>query len=297
PPTPITPPGLLECRELLEVRGFEGNPTTVFNVWHAGGIGAFSRTSEQYFRGTFSMRLHASLGVYPCAQNPLQPYLYQDVQLPTEVYSITTLSVGGRYRVDASNLECSISGPDEDDVLYLRLLETDGDPITPLTMTHVITNGAAVTGTWHLINRDLSDDVNLEDYQGQPIRIYWNATHDSDYHGTFFYLDELSAQICTQWPVPDLEPGTGSIGGLIRTLNQYYVPVVLPGAEVWAYQQGGQTYETRSIQNGTYHFYNLPPGTYTIHSQTWVGSTLRTATTQVTIGADEVNFNVNLLLQ
>lgn len=297
PPTPITPPGLLECRELLEVRGFEGNPTTVFNVWHAGGMGAFSRTSEQYFQGTFSMRLHASLGVYPCAQSDLQPYLYQDVQLPTAVYSITTLSVGGRYRVDASNLECSISGPDEDDVLYLRLLETDGDPITPLTMTHVITNGAAVTGTWHAISRDLSDDVNLEDYQGQPIRIYWNATHDSDYHGTFFYLDELSAQICTQWPVPDLEPGTGSIGGLVRTLNQYYVPVVLPGAEVWAYQQGGQTYETRSIHNGTYHFYNLPPGTYTIHSQTWVGSTLRTATTQVTIGADEVNFNVNLLLQ
>lgn len=297
PPPQTPPPGLLNCRELLEVRGFEGNPSTVFNVWRAGGMGAFSRTSEQYFRGTFSMRLHASLGVYPCAQSNLQPFLYQDVQLPTEVYSITTLNVSGRYLVSASNLECSAGGPDGDDVLYLRLQNTSGDPLTPLATTHIITTGNTMTNTWHLISRDLSNDANLEDFRGQTIRIYWNATHDGDYNGTFFYLDELSAQICTQWPVPDPVASTGAIGGLVRTLNQYNIPTILPGTDVWAYQQGGQTYQTRSIHDGTYHFYNLPPGAYTIHSQTWVGSTLRTATTQVTIAADEVNFNVNLLLQ
>lgn len=297
PPSQTPPAGLLQCRELLEVRGFEGNPSTVFAVWRAGNMGAFSRTSEQYYRGTFSMRLHASLGVYPCAQSNLQPYLYQDVLLPTEVYSITTLNVSGRYLVNASNLPCSFGGPDADDVLYLRLQDTNGDPISAMATTHVITNGGTVTGTWHLINNDLSNDVNLEDHRGEAIRIYWNATRDGDYNGTFFYLDELSAQICTQWPVPDQIAGTGSIGGLVRTLNQYTIPVILPGADVWAYQQGGQTYQTRSIHDGTYHFYNLPPGTYTVHSQTWVGSTLRTTTTQVTIAADEVNFNVNLLLQ
>ena len=75
------------------------------------------------------------------------------------------------------------------------------------------------------------------------------------------------------------------------------MPVILPGADVWAYAQGGEVFHTRSIHDGMYHFYNIEPGTYVIYAEVWMSGQLRTATTEVTLVANERNYNVNLLLQ
>lgn len=291
---PIHPPGLVQCSELLYVPGFEGNYSTVFQYWSRDNQGGTQRSSVERYRGSFSMRAHASFGVYPCPQSNLQPYLYQDVVFPTEVYSISTLVVEGHYFVTKSFFECSPGGPDIDDVLYLRLQDTGG---TDLTAPTVITHGGATADRWLTIERDMSSLLDLEDYAGEQVRLYWNATHDEDYNGTFFYMDDLSAELCTEWPVPDDEPDTASFGGTVTTLGEYHAPVILPGANVWAYAQGGQIYHTQSIHDGTYHFYNIPPGTYVVYAESWVGGTLRTATTVVTVVADERNYNINLLLQ
>lgn len=75
------------------------------------------------------------------------------------------------------------------------------------------------------------------------------------------------------------------------------VPQPLSGADVWTYSQGGQVYHTTSIHDGTYHFYNIPPGTYTVYAEAWVSGVLKVATSTVTVVADERNYNVHLLVQ
>ncbi len=293
----IKPPGLVECTELISVKGFEGNPATVYQVWRAGEeAGAFSRTSEQFYRGSFSMRLSASLFAYPCdePQNNLHPYLYQEVQIPTDIYSHTTLVVNSAYYVSGSRMECSTGVPDPDDELTLQLQRTDG---TTIMTPQLVATGGSLTDTWMVIPITLSEGVDLQAYAGQNLRLYWQATHDGDYNGTYFYLDEVSAQVCTVWPIPDDEPGTASFGGQVSVIGEFNIPIPMPGATVLAYAQGGEVYQTRSIHDGTYHFYNIPPGTYFVYAEAWVDQELRTATTTVTVGPDERNYNVNLLLQ
>ncbi len=301
PPTEeIHPPGLIQCSELIRLPGFEGNPTTVFSYWHGGDrnnlVGAYQRTSAEFYEGSFSMRLHASNSVIPCSQNQLQPFLYQDVQLPTEIYSQSTLVVSGYYLVTGSSFECSTPDtPDADDVLSLSLRELDGSTIVA---PQNLLDGGTTAEQWHPISIDLRTFApNLPDYAGQTLRLQWDATNDTDVEGTFFYIDQLSAQLCTSWPVPSEEAGTASFGGTITTRGENNVPTILPGTDVWAYAQGGDVLHTRSIQDGAYHFYNVPPGTYIIYAEAWVGGELRTVSTSVTVAADERKFDVNLLLQ
>ncbi len=296
PQDTIHPPGLIQCSELIRIPGFEGNSETVFTYWSAGSEGAFAQSSAQIYRGSFALRLHASLGAWPCSENILQPYLYQLVTIPTEVYSITTLVVTGHYRAEGSSFrDCSNADrPEADDVLYLRLQQTGG---TDITSPQLLMTGA-LSHTWQTISTTLSSQFNLVDYAGQTVRLYWNGTHDQDYNGTFFYLDEMSAQVCTNWPIPAPISGTASFGGLVSTIGENNVPIIITGADVWAYAQGGQIYHTKSIHDGTYHFYNIPPGTYLVYAEATVGADLRTATVpQITLAADERRYDIRLLLQ
>ncbi len=286
----IFPPGLKECTELLRIPSFEGNSATVLEYWKAGD---YARTSRHVYHGAFAMRLHASLAGDGTSCTTLQPYLYQDVVLPSETYSISTLIVDGQYRITKSEMDCSPGGPDADDVLYLRVQDTAGSDITP---PQAVTHGGAPPNQWHHLATDLSAFIDLENYANANLRLYWNGTHDEDYNGTYFYMDQMSAQLCTEWPIPDDIPDTASFGGLLTTLGEYHAPVILPGAKVWAYSQGGQVYQTLSIHDGTYHFYNIPPDTYVVYSEAWVSGNLRTATTTLTVEANERNYNVNLLL-
>jgi hypothetical protein len=125
------------------------------------------------------------------------------------------------------------------------------------------------------------------------VRIYWDATHDGDYDGTFFYLDNISAQVCTEWPEPAPEPGAATIGGLVSYQGQ----PVPKGADVYAYAQNGQVYDTVTIQDGTYGFHNVPPGDYVVYAEATIGNVLRTAVTEVSVAADELREDVNLPLQ
>lgn len=295
PPGPnYKPPGLIECTQLLRSGGFEGNPQTVFQYWRAGGTGAYQRTGYLQYEGAFSMRLHASLGTYPCDQNSYAPYLYQTVQIPTDVISLTRIIVEGQRAVAGSLAPCSYpDSPDADDIIYAQMRDSGGVPIATAVS---LANGGVATETWESFSVDFTDEIGLESRAGENVQVYFYATHDQDYDGTFFYLDDLECNVCTEQPIPDPVPGTASIGGLVRAMLGG-VPQPLTGAEVWAYSQGGEVYYTRSIHDGTYHFYNIPPGTYWIYSEAWVGGYLRTDSTTVTVVADERNYSVHLLLQ
>lgn len=288
------PPGLIECTQLLHVGGFEGNPQTVFAYWHAGGTGAYQRQGYMQYEGAFSMRLHASLGTYPCEENSYDPYVYQTVQIPTDVFTLTTITVEGQRAVAGSLSPCSFpDSPEADDVFYAQIRDGGGTSIsTPITITH----GGVVTETWEYFCIDFTEAISLVSRAGQNVQVYFHAAHDQDYYGTFFYMDNVECNVCTNWPIPDPVPGTASIGGLVRAMIGGW-PQPLTGVDVWAYSQGSEVYHTRSIHDGTYHFYNIPPGTYRIYSEAWLSGYLRVDSTTVAVVADERNYNVNLLLQ
>jgi hypothetical protein len=286
------PPGLVECHQLLRAGGFEGNPQTVFSYWNAGEPLAFKHQSRYIAEGSMSMRLHASMGAYPGCP-AYHPYLWQAVQIPTEVYTMTTMFVRGLRLVAGSGAPCS--NPDSaeaDDVLYLQMQDSGGGDLGAPTE---IANGGAATETWGAFDVDVTDVVDVSNHPGEEVRVYFTATHDEDFDDTWFYLDALECEACTGWPIPDPIPGTASVGGEVRVLVGGF-PRTLQGVDVWAYSPGGAVYHTVAIQDGTYHFYNIPSGTYTIYSEVWMGGGLRFATKTVTLGPDERDYGVHLFL-
>ncbi len=294
----IRPPGLVQCEELIQVPGFEGNADTVFEYWRAGETGAFRRASEAFFQGSFALRLHASLGIYPCTQSVLEPYLYQEVTIPSDLYPQTTLAVKLHYLVTGSDLECSNpNAPDADDQLFMRVRDDSGTDIAAFP-PQLIATGGTISNVWHTAVLTLSDYLDLQSYANQSIQLYWDATHDEDYDGTYFYIDEVSAQVCTVWETPPLEPDKASFGGVVSALDERGAILPLPGATVWAYTQDGSQYQTVSIQGGSYHFYNLPPGTYTVYGEAWVNGTLQTAVyPSLTLAAGDMRDDIDLPLR
>ncbi|UCC62244.1 MAG: hypothetical protein JSV36_15910 [Anaerolineae bacterium] len=68
-----------------------------------------------------------------------------------------------------------------------------------------------------------------------------------------------------------------------------------PGTLVWAYRVGvDQLFMTYSIHDSTYHFYNIPPGTYTVFSEVWVGENLHYTLDTVNLPEGETAHNLVL---
>jgi hypothetical protein len=232
------------------------------------------------------------MGSYPeCPA--YRPYLWQTVRVPTDVLTITTMVVRGQRLVAGSLAPCSIpDSPDADDRLFLQMQDGSGVALGAPTE---LANGGAPVRTWAPFQVDVTDAIGLYNRRGQDVQVRFYGVHNNDYRDTWFYLDALECQVCTGWPIPEPVPGTASIGGDVRVLVGG-IPRTLQGVDVWAYSPGGQVYHTVTIQDGTYHFYNILPGTYTIYSEMWIGGGGRFATTTLTLGADERNYNVNLFL-
>ncbi len=300
PTGPIKPPGLLECSQLLQYGNFEGSGSKVFGVWEAGPSGSYYRGSNYFADGTLSMRLHTSLGNYPsCAPLP-NPYLYQTVSIPAEVYTQTTLTVQGYRLVADSESPCCYDTTDPDDLLYLKMKDGGGSDIVAGD-GELLTHGGVVTKTWEPFAIDVTDIVEPFTRAGEDVQVYFHGIRDTedDLDCTFFYLDSLECEICTYWDIPEPIPGMASFGGNVQLITHGGIPRSLQGIDVWAYSPQGGVHYTQSIQDGTYHFYNIEPGTYTVYAEYWeggVGGTLYTAIAVVTVGPDEQIDTVHLYL-
>ena len=71
--------------------------------------------------------------------------------------------------------------------------------------------------------------------------------------------------MCTFWAPPPVDPALASFGGLVTVVQQGR-PQWPQGVDVHAYSPNGTYRHTQTIQDGSYHFYNLPQGTYTIYA-------------------------------
>ena len=126
----------------------------------------------------------------------------------------------------------------------------------------------------------------------EEMQVRFYADYDEDVDGTWFYLDDVECNVCTEWPIPDDQEGTASIGGLTYVGSS----APTPGVRVRAYSQGGSIYRTVSIHDGSYHFYNIPPGRYFIYAEVWVDSILHVGSAEVMVVSDERNDGVHMLL-
>jgi ATP synthase, F0 subunit c len=79
------------------------------------------------------------------------------------------------------------------------LRDNSGNPIgSPVA----IVNGGVVTETWEPFSVDFTDrGLDVTTLVGQNVRVHFYGTHDNDYYGTFFYLDDLSCSMCTFWVI------------------------------------------------------------------------------------------------
>ncbi len=164
---------------------------------------------------------------------------------------------------------------------------------TPALPAGFIVNGGAITETWEYFEVDITGDVLLADYADQDVQVRFYTSHDGDHEGTWFYLDNVSVEICSTFPIPDPESGMASFGGAVSVGGS-----PLEGVRVVAYSQGGEVYQTVSIQDYTYHFYNVPPGSYVVYAEAWVNNTLKVGSNTVTVVSDDHDNNdVDLYLQ
>jgi len=94
--------------------------------------------------------------------------------------------------------------------------------------------------------------------------------------------------------VPEIDPDDfASIHGEAWVLAGG-IPWVFPGVNLWAYGPDGEVYHTSTGEGGAYEFLHLPPGTYRIYAEIWVGGWLRFATR--TVQVSEGDHTVNLFL-
>ncbi len=162
----------------------------------------------------------------------------------------------------------------------------------------ILDNEPVASFTWEPFSVDFTDDVNVTALKGQQVDVRFYGTHDEDEHGTWFYLDNVECEVCTEWPVPEHQSGMGTIYGTVEVEGS-----TRGGVDVWAYDEGaGTTYHTVTLDGGddlfpegTYHFYNIPPGTYTIYSECWEAGLLFWDMKEATVDADgEQQVNLNL---
>jgi len=214
------------------VGGFEGNSDTVFAHWHAGEPFAFKHQSRYIYEGSMSMRLHASMGDYPDCP-AYHPYLWQAVTIPDGITMATTMVIQGQQLVAGSLAPCSNPESSEaDDVLYLQMRDSGGNNLgTP----QEIANGGAPTEQWKAFELDVTDEADLymHSHPGEEVQIYFYATHDEDFNDTWFYLDGLECQMCTESPirltdtVPDgLSYVSGTLTATIGTVTDSAAPTL-----------------------------------------------------------------------
>jgi hypothetical protein len=264
---PHIPPKLRQCTELIRRGNFEGTFQQVNAEWQTSGSAViFSTVAYQSNRG-------AGFPVF----SGLRPAIRQTVQLPTWILSNTTAILKLKKGVDLQGGNNPIT-----DVLRFAL-RRDSDNfnlITPITLADGVNRTTdnppipdldplnPAPNQWTDFNQNIFNNLNPLSIMepGEKVRVYFEVPNPGI--DTSFFLDNISLEVCTEQPVPAKIAGAGHISGETRRSG---LPLV--GAIVWAYAtadsggQPGPVFKTYSIQDGTYRFYNLPPGEYLIYAQ------------------------------
>jgi len=297
---PHIPPNLRICSDPIRRGDFEGTVAEVTNEWKTENLAtAYSTVAYQ--------SNHAS--AFPVFSGR-QPRLSQAFDLPTWVLTDTTAVLNLQRGVDLNYSGVSTAT----DQLYFTL-RWESEPAPPAAGFDLISptlildgvdrtpsipdlnSGNPTADDWTTFTTDLFQGINplsvLE--PGARVRAYFYTANPGS--GSAFYVDDVSLEFCTTQPVPTQVSG-GQISGFTRRSGN---PLV--GATVWAYAYSedgstpGPVFKTYSVQNGSFSFYNLPPGSYLIYASITdaSGSFFATQRIQVLDGSDIKNVILNVI--
>lgn len=270
PPIDNTPPGLTSCTDPLLQKSFEP-PTPAWTLNGAEGVGTSPGSAHT---GLWKLAAHSFTGDISVGGNFRQPSFYQPFIMPGAILSSTT-----NLKLDLfKNINNLISGasdiPDNDQADRFFVIITTGPSLSSTQVTQPIefANGVMNTSTynptrWEPVSVVLqaANGVDLDSYGGQTLYLHFYNTSNAscnpfqsprvNCHATQFFFDDVNLSICKTKTLPDV----------INTQIQGTVVVhrgnnleKIPGVRVWAYAEGGKLYETTTIQNGVFNFYNLP---------------------------------------
>ncbi len=310
------PPGLRECGNVLTNSDFE--PAGALAPWVAGtepqavvanssySCDADGRTSG-INSGTFAMLFRCDQQhVWP--YTPFHPWAYQELTVPAFLSTtqdvIVDVNLSLYYVVPPQRPPAGPGGTmgRAEDELLVSVQDANG---VALTAPIQITNGAITQRDRFLpFTTNLASAFSPADYANQTLRLRFEAPNLNDQGDSEFYIDQVRCDVCTTVRQPPAAPGKAyRLGGRVLVVLAGQ-PTNMPGVDVWAMQlPDGSTpadqldfQSTYSIQDSTYSFYNLNPGTYRVYAEVWVSGSLYSATQTVTIGAGEINTEVNLTL-
>ena len=310
------PPGLKECGNVLTNSDLE--PAGDLAPWVAGTEPQAVVASSSYScdadgrtsginSGTFSM-------LFRCDQQhgwpyaPFHAWAYQDLTVPAFVSTTQDvnieMNVSLYYVVPPPQPPAGPGGTvgRAEDELLVTVQDSNGGTLT--TPVRVTTGAAAQRGRFLPFSTNLAALFPLSNYGDQTLRLRFEAPNPTDLGDSEFYIDQVRCDVCTTVREPAIVPGQAyRLGGhvLVMLAGQ---PTDMPGVDVWAMQLPDGTtpadqldfQATYSIQDSTYSFYNIRPGTYRVYAEVWVSGSLYSATQTVTIGAGGTNTEVNLTL-
>jgi hypothetical protein len=273
PPT-VFPPHYQECTEVIENGRLEDPPIP------ANATGWVRNEDYSVLRNTANPHWvepgerygYALLAETLPGPGPLSPWVYQEVVLPNWMNDSTTgvLTLQkGVYWVTGS--------PRPGDTL---MFDMRSSPSVTASLPITIATGAdepdypPPPDSHNDRLREVSVDVmptligDPTAYSGQPLQAWFYAPNPSypvgdpnfgDNFQTEFWIDNISLEVCTTQPEPDIIPGTGKVSGRVMRIPPGRPPEIVPGATVWIWAEDVPMETTFVVQDGTYSFYNLEP--------------------------------------
>ena len=296
---PPQPPLSKTCFEVIRTGDFEGVFMDVYNAWPSSGLATFT------FAGYNSNR-----GILFPVDTVRIPTIQQTFNLPVEPGSIlsnTTAVLKLKKAVDLNGA----SNPDDVLRFELRRASDNATLVGPI----VLADGQDRTGDsppipdfdpydphagdlWTDFNQNIFAGLNPLSFlqPGDQLKVVFYSPKGAAAGSTYFYADNLSLEFCTSQPAPEQQPGLGQLSG--KTLKN---SLPIKGVSVWAYANSGSggtpgpVFKTQSIDDGTYRFYNLPPGRYLIYTEmNVVGQGTLSYQTNVEIFPDTSTTNIIL---
>ncbi|MCB0196959.1 MAG: pilus assembly protein, partial [Anaerolineae bacterium] len=253
------PAGLTLCSDPIEDKSFELSPSK-WTVAFGEGV---TRSAGQANSGNFKLSASSFSGF------PTKPWFRQQFIMPDWVISTTT-----SFELSLSrNINTLASGNQPNDKFY-AIVTTNPSSIAAAKAGSVTTPTVVAEGTmppgaynptrWNPINVTLpiKDKSTIESYAEKTLYLYlYNDSNSTGACGTAcstdFYFDDVSLAPCTSQPLPD--PINTRLTGAVTLNFSDGSTKKLPYVKVWAYAQNDPTvYETMTLQDGTFNFYNLP---------------------------------------
>jgi hypothetical protein len=146
-----------------------------------------------------------------------------------------------------------------------------------ITTPTVVANGVMGPGAYNQTKWDpvkvtlpIINKNTIESYAEQPLYLFfYNTSNQTSACGsgirctTQYFFDDVRLSPCTTQPLPP-NVTTRLTGELFLHFSGSSTAQKLPYVKVWAYRPGDSTiYETMTLPNGEFNFYNLPAATPT----------------------------------